>query len=346
MRLPELLAALPLGFVRRRVFIWALRHDERQLARRLFGKLDRYDFTDPYWQTPVEFVAAREGNLEILEALFEKRPDLDVNAQSGDEPFLHHAATHAEGVRFLLQRGADPAATDWRGRTALHSAAGSSLEACRLLVEAGAGVDAGAGETGTALASAGDAEIAAFLLEQGANPEAADAGGVTPLMKTWSAEVAESLLAAGVDVNRVDAEGRHALSHAAQGRDQVVSVLAAAGADLNLHSNTGDSAMTVAICSHSQEYPRVVEALLAAGVDVERPVYRDTTPLAAACLRAQLPVIPILLAAGARVDARNAAGESILDRVRKAMGEGGYFARKLKKVEAMLLEAGAREGLW
>jgi ankyrin repeat protein len=86
----------------------------------------------------------------------------------------------------LLKEGASPSASDDNGWTPLHFAAQSRLDLTRLLLEAGATVDATNSHGNTPLGTAvfnsrGQGAIIALLREYGASPALENRHGVSPL---------------------------------------------------------------------------------------------------------------------------------------------------------------------
>jgi ankyrin len=202
--------------------------------------------------TPIAYAAAR-GEQEIVELLRRAGAEISVVASVylGDRravaksdfvvdedgtPLLLHAAQslHAEILGDLLDREADPAATDRFGETALHRVAdlrrADGRRAARvaiLLIERGAPVDAENRDRVTPLHQAVRARnlaVAEVLLDRGANPNAADKRGSTPLHRASSSSGAgntagidpvpfvELLLARGANPRQKDKRGRAALS--------------------------------------------------------------------------------------------------------------------------------------
>ena len=110
-------------------------------------------------------------------------------AVAPDDPALLDAARSgdAAAVRSLLREGADPNAARGDGMSALHLAAeGGSLEVVRVLIDAGARVEATTsigGYTPLHVASANaHAPVVEALLDAGADPEVVTTNtGVTPL---------------------------------------------------------------------------------------------------------------------------------------------------------------------
>jgi ankyrin repeat protein len=151
-------------------------------------------------------------------------------------PLLLHAAQslNAEIVADLLDRGANIAAADRFGETALHRVAdlrrtkwSKAARIAKLLIERGATVDAPNRDRVTPLHQAVRARnlaVVEVLLDCGANPNAADKRGSTPLHRASSstgagntagidpAPFVELLLAHGADPKQKDKRGRPALS--------------------------------------------------------------------------------------------------------------------------------------
>ena len=108
-----------------------------------------------------------------------------------------------------------------------------------------------------------------------------------------------------------------------------VSALLAAGADPNQKNRFGNSALTLAIGTGSLE---IVTALVDAGADLKATGKKDH-PLHDAASADQVDIVKLLLARGADVDARDAAGRTPLRAV-------SPFANRVEVIK-VLLEAGA-----
>jgi ankyrin repeat protein len=132
-----------------------------------------------------------------------------------------------------------------------------------------------------------DVEVVGLLLEAGVRPDAAEPSG-------WRA-------------------GWTALHHAARQRDgKALALLLKAGAPVNAQAKNGDTALCVAA---SEGYPSNVADLLAARADTTLVCRDGRTALHETTGRAGEPrpsIAMVLLKAGARPDAVDAAGETAL----------------------------------
>uniref|UniRef100_A0A0B7K5G7 Uncharacterized protein n=1 Tax=Bionectria ochroleuca TaxID=29856 RepID=A0A0B7K5G7_BIOOC len=136
----------------------------------------------------------RVPNMPMLRLLIEKM-GADINAQNAvyagtlehrvwkkGSSALHELARgsswwqYAQGLKYLIERGADLELRDTRGRTPLHRALGKmTTQPARILVEAGADVNAVADSGKTCLAYAGNnPEAIKLLVSHGAVVKAAD----------------------------------------------------------------------------------------------------------------------------------------------------------------------------
>ncbi len=229
--------------------------------------------------------AALYGTIADLEARLAAGDD--VNAASPDGVTALMCAVHdAAKVRRLLDAGASPAAETRLGHSALQLAAGYSGagESVTLLLARGGAVDrvvtGGNFADTTALARAvarGDAGIASALVARGASVHAVKANTLSPLtVAVWhgDAEMVSWLLARGASPNETligeFGDKTTPLMFAVQdGRDDLVRLLIAAGADVNAVDGSGLSALAHAAHAIDRGSLAIVEALLAAGAKTD-----------------------------------------------------------------------------
>jgi uncharacterized protein len=133
--------------------------------------------------------AAFKGNDRIVEQLIARGADPDITDATGKAPITYAAARgFAQIVQRLLDAGVDPGRGYGNDLTALMWAAGhddgvgarAAIEVSRLLLDAGAPIDAIDNRGSSALmiaAERGDAAVVEFLLNRGADRSIADKSG-------------------------------------------------------------------------------------------------------------------------------------------------------------------------
>lgn len=163
-------------------------------------------------------------------------------------------------------------ARDNRGATTLmHAAAFGSIEAVKLLLDAGADVNAKNDFGATALLwCARDGEKARLLIEHGADVNARSKQGRTPLMlagmRQGGSDLVALLLSKGADVNVADTRGETALGLAAEYGDfETVRLLIANKADIQARNRKGE---TPVIEASTRTQPEILHLLIQKGADV------------------------------------------------------------------------------
>jgi len=174
------------------------------------------------------------GTTLTVVAVNQAAEDEKEAAECGNDILQAAATGHLGGVRHLLRTvpGA-VAATNRGGATALHCAADEGhAEICRVLLAAGADVDARAEEGSTPLhyaAYKGHVETVKLLLEAKASVTVKDNQGSTPLHYAaykGHVETVKLLLEAKASVTVKDNQGQTPLDHARRkGHDEVVKIL-------------------------------------------------------------------------------------------------------------------------
>ena len=329
----------------------------------------------PSGETPL-MTASRTGSAPALRALLAAGADPHAREHAHEQTALMWAAAqgHPEVVRLLLAAGARvddrslvyPQVVSSSGNAdrsgvfevmqggytpLLFAARRGDADSARLLVAAGADVDAAAASGTSPLvvaAHSGHGALAAFLLSAGADPGAADAGyaalhaavlrGDPPLARALLAHGADpdAVLVRGTPARRVSADWR--LPHnligatplwiASRFREPtILRLLAEYGADPS-HQLGSQTALMAAIQGGSnrgrfgiappdadEEARRTLQsvtAVLDAGADVDARNGNGDTALHLAASRGLNDVVARLAGRGAALDARNENGQTPL----------------------------------
>ncbi|KAI9703722.1 MAG: hypothetical protein M1836_007492 [Candelina mexicana] len=220
-----------------------------------------------------------------------------------------------------------------------YTAMAGLVEVTRLLIEAGADVDAQGGLYGTALQAAsgeGDNEIVQQLLDAGADVNAQGGLYGTALQaasREGDNEIVQQLLDAGADVNAQGGEYHTALQAASrEGHNEIVQQLLEAGADVNAQG--GKLCYTALQAASREGHNEIVQQLLEAGADVNAQGGKLCyTALQAASRAGHNEIVQQLLEAGADV---NAQGGKLYYTALQAASEKGHG-----QIVQQLLEAGA-----
>jgi ankyrin repeat protein len=228
-------------------------------------------------------LAAYVGDLEKAKGLLQGTGDVNARDRTR-RTTLHIAARagHREMIDLLLSRGADVNARAEAGWTPLHEAAQGGHEAVvELLIARGAMVNA--------KLTSPEHNMIGDDLQMPYAPV-----GTTALhLAVTYPEVAKILVANGAQVNAKDENDETPVHHALfEGRKQVVDLLIAAGADINLHE--------AAYTGHAEK----VRHLIDAGADISAKDAENDTPLYLAVLGGHADAAEVLLDNGANANER------------------------------------------
>ena len=218
--------------------------------------------------------AAREGDLETVQARVAAGVDINARDMDGDSPLLLAVAQQYDDMAlWLVHHGADVTLRNRKEHDALSIAGGyAGIDVVKALLEAGADVNPPGPYAPLPMACMkGCVSAARVLLDAGADPNAPGRfGGESHTPLIWAVKggfkpLIKLLLEAGADVNAQDEDGVTALATAARRNlPATVKLLLAAGADPNLPDAKGHIALYGAIGKNNAP---VYEALLEAGAN-------------------------------------------------------------------------------
>jgi len=198
-------------------------------------------------------------DLAKTKLLIQRGADVNAKAKSGNTPFLIAAvgAGRYETLKFLLDNGADVFAVNNKKENALMRASlFGDVPTVSLLLNKGLDVNAFSLDSSTALMNAVlnfNKPVIVQLLEKGADPDKICFFGLTPLSTAaifTNAETVKAILKKTKNVNTVDYGGTSVLMYAGYNEYDDVEMIQALldkGADVNLKSKDGSTALTWAM---------------------------------------------------------------------------------------------------
>ncbi len=255
----------------------AIEEGDINVIKSLKGKAINMDLGDG--MTPLMF-AAKQGNLEILKEILEKKPYLHLKNKEGDSA-VHIAvfAGQIDAMKFLLDRGAKINAKDGDGDTLfLHFVRINDTINAMYLLERGADInESNSDSQDTPLIIAAyknNQEFVERFLEKGANPNIQNKNGNTALLvaaQNGNEEIIKLLLEKGADINLQNFwQKKTPLMVATENANwHVVYLLLEHGADPNRQNMNGVTALMFAA---GKGYGGITKLLLDHGAD---PNIRD-----------------------------------------------------------------------
>jgi len=230
-------------------------------------------------------VAAGRGWEAVTETLLAAGANANAIGPNGATPLW--AAVYSRSpatLSRLLNAGADTEIPSTPGQLTplLHATAAVFVDGVRVLLNRGANVEARSPSDDTALTLAigvNSPELTAILIAHGADVEQTGQGDLTPLAlaaRRGYATAIEQLLTAGADPNRSAPGGWSPLAIAAfQGHARVMRRLLSAGADPNALDARG---RTPLMWASWRAFPRCYRLLLSHGADAALRAPGTTTP--------------------------------------------------------------------
>lgn len=248
-------------------------------------------------------------------------------AQTTGTPFYQAIRNNDISALRDLIRASGVDTRDRRGTTPLmYAAAVGSQDAIKLLVEAGADVNAKNAFDATPLMwAAGDIAKVRLLLAKGAGVNARSKVGRTPLLiaalHDGASEIVRLMIDKGADVKARDGGGLSVLQAAAFSNDaETVGLLLAKGADPNSKDEAGFTPL-IAAASNGDRNKEVVRLLLQHGANVNVACGETLetvkngplalgrlTPLLSAVPQGNYETVELLVNAGANVNAKDVRG--------------------------------------
>ncbi len=308
--------------------------------------------------------ATSEVNMDFFDDWIENDEDGSKRKKLNDWitllPPLMIAITHGDAsvVKTLIQEGADVNNVvkdeHYNYSALLLAANGNSPEIVKILIDAGANINAKNGGGWTALMIAvNKPEIAKMLINTGADVNASIEGwGRTPLMMADTLEVVQALIQAGANVNAKDEISEETALFKAN-KPEIIRALVKAGADVNVRNAWGGrTALMSAVTSDTPKID-VIKALAEVGIDVNAKDEMGDTALMHAVIadKPNIDVIKALIDVGSNINEKDGAFERTalmkaenVDVIRMLVHAGANInARDMMGSTALMIAATADE---
>ena len=330
---------------------------ETGVMERLLENNAQTDIVTSATNQSILWMAALNGDAEMVEALLREGAELDQADSSGATPLYAAAANgHTSTVELLLSEGAAVDAARLDGNTALHAAsARCSPQIVQILLAAGADRELRNADNRRPV------DLACVLTDEDDEGRLEIEGNLVPLI--GAARVGDeervTVLVESEDVDAQVRSGKTALIYAARnGHEDVIDILVEAGADVDLTDHAAalqtldciralagsnvqllnNMSWTPLMVAVGRADPNLdtVQALLEIGSDPNtRSEVTGDTALHIAARFADREIVAALLKAGAENSIRNAEG----DRPRAVIGEEAELSRE-ERVQLQRLISG------
>ena len=319
--------------------MWAVAEAHPDIVRALLEGGAAISVSTDKGFTPL-MTATRQGNVELARILIEGGADVNETGRDGTHALPLAILYGRYGfAHFLLEQGADPNAS-MGGIHALHAAAGNVDHWLTHWDREHGGTGLGGSIYNPGLGVEGRLPLVKALLAHGADPNVriatsamfmsyigypekgaferyacgtGDLRGATPL---WVA-------AFGANGSFGQVFGEYAVLNRSNSSAEIITTLIEAGADMTLTTVDGTTPLMAAAglgaATYTPREPRglrspggeeAVQALLAAGADIDAVNEADFTALHGAAFRGLNEIVELLVEAGADIDARDFRGRT------------------------------------
>ncbi len=215
----------------------------------------------------------------VVKSLIGANADVNATDDTGTTPLSRALSTENRGgVELLLQAGASVVTAPPADSPLL---AVRDVQMAARLVEMGADVNCASARGVTPLMRAvarDDKALVRFYLEHGADAKAVDAAGNTALHSARSADVVKLLCEAGADATAVNAKGETALFDILH-TPETVQALVTAGVPLDVISTETGMTALLAMLADDREDDAAILTLIRAGADVQVRTPKGETAL-------------------------------------------------------------------